>query len=297
MYFPCYSTQQLENFNLQNCFILVNESWNEDLEPDLHLEENISNLDISGIFDFTPTNSIRKKRKVSNTYCTINELKALPSSASDSTEHTSFDTDKELEDFKEIPKFSVNTKISNVTEKSSSKEVTKNSDNSIETSPGAIKDTKYLYKNNEHEKDNERNAKNSSKSDLSRMNDSNKCETSSTKRPSQPAKTKSNKNETDQISLSSHVVNNVNSNAIINTSSQTEAVHTQIQHYADAPYRLLRSYSTSTCSALYSPLLKGRKGNDLRFQQQKGRYSDTICSRYPKNISGYEILFQLLIQL
>ena len=122
------------------------------------------------------------------------------------------------------------------------------------------------------------------------MNDSNKCETSSTIRPSKPAKTKSNENETDQISLSSHVVNNVNSNASINRFSpisQTEAVHTQIQHYADAPYRLLRSYSTSTCSALYSPLLKGRKSNDLRFQQQKGRYSDTICSRYPKNISGH----------
>ena len=55
-------------------YILVNESWNEDLEPDLHLEENISNLDISGIFDFTPTNSIQKRRKGSNTYCTINEV-------------------------------------------------------------------------------------------------------------------------------------------------------------------------------------------------------------------------------
>ena len=255
----------------------------------MHLEENISNLDISGIFDFTPTNSIRKKRKGSNTYCTINETKALPSSASDSTEHTSFDTDKELEYFKEIPKFNVNKKTP---EKSCLKEVTNILDNTIETSPGEVKDAQYSYKN--IEEDNERNAKNSSKSDLSRMNDSNKCETKSSIRPS-PVKTKNNENETDQITLSSHVVNSVNSNTVINRISpilQTEAVrHTQIQHYEDAPYRLLRSYSTPTCSALYSPLLKGRKSNDLRFQQQKGRYSDTICSRYPKNISGCEILF------
>ena len=264
----------------------------------MHLEENISNLDISGIFDFTPTNSIRKKRKGSNTYCTINELKTLPSSASDSTEPTSFDTDKELEDFKEIPKHSVNANKSNVTQKSCSKEVTNRLDNSIETSSLAVKDTKYPNKNIEHENDKEGNVKNVSKSNLSRMNDSNKCETRSSIRPS-PVKTKSSENETEQIPLSSRVINTVNSNALnnrISPISQTEAVsNTQIQHYEDAQhYRLLRSYSTSTCSALYSPLLKGRKGNDLRFQQQKGRYSDTICSRYPKNISDYEILLQLI---
>ena len=41
----------------------------------MHLEENISNLDISGIFDLTPTNSIAGKRNGSkNVYCAIDEI-------------------------------------------------------------------------------------------------------------------------------------------------------------------------------------------------------------------------------
>ena len=97
-------------------FIIVNESWNEDLEPDLHLEENISNLDISGIFDFTPMNSMRKKRKGSNTQCTLNELNTLPKSASNSTEHTGSETEKELDHFEETSNIVENPRTTNVTE-------------------------------------------------------------------------------------------------------------------------------------------------------------------------------------
>ena len=63
--------------SLKSTTFLVNESWNEDLEPDLHLEENISNLDISGILDFTPTNSLRKNVKERSSYCTIEEVKDI----------------------------------------------------------------------------------------------------------------------------------------------------------------------------------------------------------------------------
>ena len=91
--------------------------------------------------------------------------------------------------------------------------------------------------------------------------------------------------KTHSTSSSSHALNNVkSSDRTDNISSvlKTETtVYTQNNIFvdSDAPFRLMRSQSTSTCSALYSPLLKGRQNNDLRFHQQKGRYSDTICSR------------------
>ena len=99
--------------------------------------------------------------------------------------------------------------------------------------------------------------------------------------------------KTHRISSSSHALNNINSYSVINNvfpSLATDIAHMPIQPHLDndtgPPNRLLRSSSTSTCSALYSPLLKVRQNNDLRFQQQKGRYSDTIrysdsiCARY-----------------
>ena len=123
----------------------------------------------------------------------------------------------------------------------------------------------------------------SSKSGLSRITEGNTCENISNVRPS-PVKTQQIEDKTRRICSSSHALNTIKSNSIINSISpifQTGNGNIENQHHYEVPNRLLRSASTSTCSALYSPLLKGRQNHDLRFLQQKGRYTDTICTRYP----------------
>ena len=123
------------------------------------------------------------------------------------------------------------------------------------------------------------------KFNVPKLNGSNKCKNQSNICPSKKETGTKEDCKTQQISKSSHDLNNARSNEIINSISpflKTEtSVHTQNNVFVDndTPFRLMRSQSTSTCSALYSPLLKSRQINDLRFHQQKGRYSDTVCSR------------------
>ena len=269
-------------------YILVNESWNEDLEPDLHLEENISNLDISGIFDFTPTNSIQKRRKGSNTYCTINEVDKENSLAPSHVKNISNDKDAEsnkmgdnsqihfqnkgvTQDSLNFSKYPLNSKEQfTATEK-------RNLIPHHDTNESKLQDKALVGQAYQNIAIN-----GSSKSGLSRITEGNTCENISNVRPS-PVKTQQNEDKTRRICSSSHALNTIKSNSIIDTISpifQTGNGNTENQHHYEVPNRLLRSASTSTCSALYSPLLKGRQNHDLRFLQQKGRYSDTICSRY-----------------
>ena len=271
-------------------YVLVNESWNEDLEPDLHLEENISNLDISGIFDFTPTNSIQKRRKGSNTYCTINEVDKENSLDPSDVKNTSHSHNKDV----------LCNKISeNIQIHFQNQDVTKNSLNLAESPSNSKEQFTATEKRNQipHHVTNESKLQDkalvgqayqniaingSSKSGLSRITEGNTCENISNARPS-PVKTQQNEDKTRRICSSSHALNTIKSNSIINSISpifQTGNGNTENQHHYEVPNRLLRSASTSTCSALYSPLLKGRQNHDLRFLQQKGRYSDTICTRY-----------------
>ena len=269
-------------------YISVNESWNEDLEPDLHLEENISNLDISGIFDFTPTNSIQKRRKGSNTYCTINEVDKENSLAPSHVKNISNDKDAESN------KMGDNSQIH-----FQNKGVTQDSLNFSKSPSNSKEQFTATEKRNliPHHDTNESKLQDkalvgqayqniaingSSKSGLSRITEGNTCENISNVRPS-PVKTQQNEDKTRRICSSSHALNTIKSNSIIDTISpifQTGNGNTENQHHYEVPNRLLRSASTSTCSALYSPLLKDRQNHDLRFLQQNGRYSDTICSRY-----------------
>ena len=123
------------------------------------------------------------------------------------------------------------------------------------------------------------------KFNVPKLSSSNKCKNQSDVCPSKKETGTKEDCKTQLISKSSPTLNNARSNEIINSISsvvKTEtSVHTQNNVFVDndTPFRLMRSQSTSTCSALYSPLLKSRQHNDLRYHQQKGRYSDTVCSR------------------
>ena len=271
-------------------YILVNESWNDDLEPDLHLEDNISNLDISGIFDFTPTNSIQKRRKGSNTYCTINEVDKENSLDPSDAKNTSHSHNKDVKSNKTSQNIQIHLQ---------NKDVTQDFSNFSESPSNSKEQFTATEKRNliPHHDTNESKLQDkalvgqayqniaingSSKSGLSRITEGNTCENISNMRPS-PVKTQQNEDKTRRICSSSHALNTIKSNSIINSISpifQTGNGNTENQHHYEVPNRLLRSASTSTCSALYSPLLKGRQNHDLRFLQQKGRYSETICTRY-----------------
>ena len=259
----------------------------------MHLEENISNLDISGIFDFTPTNSIRKKRKGSSTYCTIEELENEPASSTDIVADNKVLTkNKEMCKDEDATSITINSKNLHVMKNEKSK-ASINGENYVLTSHYATIESKNENKNiiiSDF----------GATSNLSTMNGSNNklangnmCEIQSSIRPSPLRIQNSGDDKTHRISSSSHALNNINSYSVINNVSPslaTDIAHMPIQPHLDndtgPPNRLLRSSSTSTCSALYSPLLKVRQNNDLRFQQQKGRYSDTIrysdsiCARY-----------------
>ena len=275
----------------KTAYILVNESWNEDLEPDLHLEENISNLDISGIFDFTPTNSIQKRRKGSNPYCTINEVDKENTLDPSDVKNTSHSHNKDVKSSKISENIQIHFQNQDVTQDSLN--FSKSPSNSKEQFTATEKRNLIPHHDTNESKLQDKALVGQayqniainglSKSGLSRITEGNTCENISNVRPS-PVKTQQNEDKTRRICSSSHALNTIKSNSIINSISpifQTGNGNTENQHHYEVPNRLLRSASTSTCSALYSPLLKGRQNHDLKFLQQKGRYSDTICTRYP----------------
>ena len=228
-----------------------------------------------------------KTRKGSNTYCTIDEIEETKKAQINNvTENKNSNIEKELDT---IQKLVNSLKKSSKTEKSKLTEKLKQGEKG--------KNRSAFFSTNISNKDNvdlgqDQNNKNANKNVVAKFNvpkviGSNKCKNQSSTSCSSKKETGTNEErKTQPISLSSHTLNNITSYGIINSISpvlKTETtVHTQNNIFVDndSPFRLMRSQSTSTCSALYSPLLKGRQNNDLRFHQQKGRYSDTICSRY-----------------
>ena len=224
---------------------------------------------------------MRKNRKGQNSYGTIEEVKDTQKVKSKTdTENKELIIEKELDTIQKLVN-SLKKSSEQAKHKSTNKLNTKNKD----ISESLLQDTKK--KENLGQDQNFKFVNNNivAKFNVPKLNGSNKCKNQSNICPSKKETGTKEDCKTQQISKSSHTLNNARSNEIINSISsvvKTEtSVHTQNNVFVDndTPFRLMRSQSTSTCSALYSPILKCRQNNDLRFHQQKGRYSDTVCSR------------------
>ena len=228
---------------------------------------------------------MRKSRKSSNPHCTsevVENDKELEKNID--TENQKSTIEKELDT---IQKLVNSLKKSSRNEKNKSTDKLKNENKAINISENIP--TNVINKEN-HNLGQDQNCKNSSKNivakfKLPKLNGSSKCKNQTNICPSKKETGISEDHKTHSLSSSSHALNNIKSTDITDNISPVlkaeTTVYTQNNIFvdSDAPFRLMRSQSTSTCSALYSPLLKGRQNNDLRFHQQKGRYSDTICSR------------------
>ena len=228
---------------------------------------------------------MRKNRKNSNPHCTIEIVESHTKHEKNiDTENQKSTIEKELDT---IQKLVNSLKKSSRNEKNNSADKLKNENKTINLSENTP--TNIINKEN-HNIGHDQNCKKISKNivakfSVPKFNGGSKCKNQSNICPSKKETGISEDHKTQSLSSSSHALNSIKSSDItanISPVLKTETtVFTQNNIFvdSDAPFRLMRSQSTSTCSALYSPLLKGRQNNDLRFHQQKGRYSDTICSR------------------